>query len=416
MFSKIYLCATKLKLLFLMLLIFTVPIKSNGYEISKSKDVNEIQLERDVKKLIYDGDIVTIRHQIDKLYQLADVYEKKGLDEKAIGLYKKALEANSGNIPVQMLLANLLKKTGRNDEAMETAYIVFELAEDNKLIIESEKFLLAGGHKIPDFNTNPVVDANVEIVLVPMGDINYRTLHSLREALKERMGINFTISRKTKNIGLVDRVFTSRFINNYYDWLKGIIEPNKFPEIVTELGYTEKGLEDANARNEFIHSFYSALGERGQKEIREYDEQLLNARKTVQYNANRLLSEMHKEFPLGNNTTVKGYMAITDKDIYANESNFLFGNAMTGYGVMSYHRFTSGFNHEEQNRPRLIKRVVKQAISTANFILGIPRCTNPNCVRAYPHSLDEHDQKPDTLCPLCRKRLDDYRKTQANRL
>jgi predicted Zn-dependent protease len=72
---------------------------------------------------------------------------------------------------------------------------------------------------------------------------------------------------------------------------------------------------------------------------------------------------------------------------------------------MSYHRYTAAFNQEPPNRPRLLERTVKQGISSTFHILDIPRCTPPTCVRAYPHTLVEHDQKTGELCRDCRRAL-----------
>jgi predicted Zn-dependent protease len=72
---------------------------------------------------------------------------------------------------------------------------------------------------------------------------------------------------------------------------------------------------------------------------------------------------------------------------------------------MSYHRYTAAFNKEPPNRPKLLERTVKQAISSTFFILDIPRCTSPACARAYPHNLVEHDQKTDALCQDCQRAL-----------
>jgi predicted Zn-dependent protease len=35
-------------------------------------------------------------------------------------------------------------------------------------------------------------------------------------------------------------------------------------------------------------------------------------------------------------------------------------------------------------------------------MLGVPRCIDPMCARAYPASLEEHDAKGDKLCEVCR--------------
>ena len=85
-----------------------------------------------------------------------------------------------------------------------------------------------------------------------------------------------------------------------------------------------------------------------------------------------------------------------------------FGTASTGegYGVTSYAQFTAENNNENQNRERLLDRTLKQAFSTGLFMLGIPRCSNPFCGRAYPSSVQEQDQKDDELCDECKENLE----------
>lgn len=99
-----------------------------------------------------------------------------------------------------------------------------------------------------------------------------------------------------------------------------------------------------------------------------------------------------------------GYMGVANVDLFWHDNNFIFGvGSSSGYGVMSYHRFTADFNRETPNRQRLVSRALKQALSTAGFIFGVPRCSDPRCARAYPNSLAEHDAKSTKLCDSCRE-------------
>jgi len=83
---------------------------------------------------------------------------------------------------------------------------------------------------------------------------------------------------------------------------------------------------------------------------------------------------------------------------------FVFGMAYNGgsAGVMSVARFTAGFNQDSPHRPRLMNRLLKQALSSYGQMLGAVRCRNPECARSYPHSLAEHDAKSADLCSPCR--------------
>jgi len=69
-------------------------------------------------------------------------------------------------------------------------------------------------------------------------------------------------------------------------------------------------------------------------------------------------------------------------------------------GVMSTLRFELG-----AKKARLIERAAKQALSSTGFVLGIKRCEGKECARAYPASLEEHDQKPGSLCAVCRENV-----------
>jgi predicted Zn-dependent protease len=141
----------------------------------------------------------------------------------------------------------------------------------------------------------------------------------------------------------------------------------------------------------------------GQKAVDEFDNQLRALRKaSPQWDAGRLIDSIEKNLAPQRRPGV-WFLAVTEHDIYGDNSNFLFGIAKTGtpYGLIAPIRFTAAFNEESERRERLITRLVKQALSSYGFMLGVGRCSLPACARAYPHSLAEHDAKPDQLCPEC---------------
>lgn len=96
-----------------------------------------------------------------------------------------------------------------------------------------------------------------------------------------------------------------------------------------------------------------------------------------------------------------GLMIVMEHDLRVDNLNFIFGTAdiPSKIGVMSIARFST------PAKEVLKSRVVKQAFSTVGFILGLGRCTMPECARAYPHSVREHDQKSEQICLTCLKRL-----------
>ena len=365
-------------------------------------------LESIVAKLLQ-GDQVLMRREINKVFELANIYAAEGKEDRAIQLYEKALEVNAANIPAQMELATLLHKKGRKTEAIEKAAIVQEFAEDGDLIEKSEALLKSLGRPTNSTETSSQTDKNVEIDLIPIGDVNPIVLRTLRDKLEQKMGTTFKISPSMDILGSPDRTYKEVFLRDYIGWLKQRIGETKFPAVLSELGFNLTDLNSSENRLKFIYSLFEHSGVDSQKAREMFDAELAKSEAMKQYDEARLCQVIQTKYPLPEHSSVKGYLAITSVDLYEGESRFRFGGALPGYGIMSLRRFTSAFNNEDQNRPRLVTRALKQTLSSANFVLGIPRCSNPNCARAYPSSLPELDQKPDELCSLCKERLSAYR-------
>jgi predicted Zn-dependent protease len=288
---------------------------------------------------------------------LADIYSSEGNDNKAIRLYNEGLKVDSWKLEYQLKLAKLLKKCGDTSTAAEKAKIVREYAEDEQLILDSENLLKGLG-------TTDIVDEkgyetanDVEIVIVPLGRVNKRLLHEVKDELQKIMGIKYSISQTSLELGTTDRSSA----NNLLGFL--------LKKIISRLNKK---------------AFWQMNG---------------------QHDASGLLSNIQNAFKIEKGSNIKGYLGVTEADIFAKDYNFLFGWAGKGYGVASYHRFRAVFAGESPQRPRLRKRTVKQCISSSFHILGIPRCTTPTCAQAYPHSLIEHDQKSLKICSWCKERL-----------
>jgi predicted Zn-dependent protease len=98
-----------------------------------------------------------------------------------------------------------------------------------------------------------------------------------------------------------------------------------------------------------------------------------------------------------------GLLIVIGQDMRCKGLNFVFGTAdiPKRYGIISTARFAMG----HPSRELLMARVVKQAFSTVGFIAGIGRCPTPDCARAYPNSVSEHDRKSSKICNICLRRL-----------
>lgn len=95
---------------------------------------------------------------------------------------------------------------------------------------------------------------------------------------------------------------------------------------------------------------------------------------------------------------VIGALGVTGEDLATPDLNFVFGHGDRAkkVGVISYVRFSQG-----ADKPKLAKRLAIQALSTTGVLLGLGRCQDAACARAFPNSLQEHDQKQEVYCQKC---------------
>lgn len=363
------------------------------------------ELEKEANALLLSGN-VALRRKVDLVFALAKLYEQQGKIKKAIELYDKALEVNAWNLECQLRLAYLLKDTDRKQESVSKAQLVSDYAEDEALINDAQSLLTSMGISIKPQSKSPVVNKEIEIVLIPLGNVSMRMLEELQYALKETMGIHFSIANVKKDIGKYDRDMIQSYINYVFTSIHSSLSPTQIDVLLSELKLGNRDLELPNNKIKFIYAYFDKINKtEGIKEKKAFEELLTKGRSEGQYDIARLRKEMVREFPLKSESSIRGYLAVTGEDIYEEPSNFRFGGALPGYGVISYYRFSAVFNKENQNRPRLMKRSLKQAASSSFFILDIPRCSDPLCIRAYPHSLEELDEKSGKICPLCVSKL-----------
>ncbi len=101
---------------------------------------------------------------------------------------------------------------------------------------------------------------------------------------------------------------------------------------------------------------------------------------------------------------VVGVIAVTHRDLATPELNFVFGHGDRAVraGVTSYLRFAG----EGVRGDALAHRLAVQALSTTGVLLGLGRCEDASCARAFPKNLEEHDRKQERFCDACRARVD----------
>ena len=361
-------------------------------------------LEARVAKILAQ-DNVSQRSSINDVFQLADLYAQEDNVPEAIRLYEAGLRVDSWRWDFQLKLARLLQAHGRQGEAVEKAQQVVEYAEDPRLVEDGRALLSSLGIAPPESrSTIPAESTNSEeLVLVPVGGVRRWLLEEVRPELQQRLGLQVSIAPYDLELGPVDRSYQDQFVQALAKRLEASMPLEQRRELLAALHLRENDLNTAIGRKRFVDGAMQVVLQ--PEAYQQFLKKLEASSGQGQYDADRLVQVVKTAYPNAGKSRVLGYLSVTEVDIFNQDNNFLFGWAQPGYGVMSYHRFLASTNDESPNRPRLRQRLLKQAISSAFFVLGIPRCTSPVCVRAYPHSLTEHDQKGTELCAACQAQL-----------
>lgn len=376
---------------------------------------NFTELENEVRNLLGSNDIVNISRNLQKVYDLAQLYESKGDLKGAIDLYEAGLRAGAQDFEKQLILTKLYLKTGRKQRATEKAKDIFNLAEDEGLISEAHRILRSENVSLVSRKNTKVglLNTKVEIVLVPVGEVNQRYIEELRDKLEAGLKVSFLIGTQSVHLKKWDRSHAVVYVN---DIIKMMKTDSKFPNLLKALGFPETTADSYEGQLKIIRGSFDlqkkeAIDERIKTAIEKgagtFEMNLSKLQATGQYDTDTLLTTIKKELKPGEVPASRGYLGVTAEDLFSGTSTarFYFGSALTGgkIGVISYYRFLALNNQETQNRPRLLSRLYKQAISSVFFMFGIPRCTSLSCVRTFPKGLVEHDEKPEELCESCKK-------------
>ena len=98
-------------------------------------------------------------------------------------------------------------------------------------------------------------------------------------------------------------------------------------------------------------------------------------------------------------TDADAVLGIIDKDLYAENFNFIFGLAYSDCSLISLHRLIS------EDKELFYTRAVKEAIHELGHLAGLGHCPNISCVMHFSNRLGDTDIKNETFCTKCDKRF-----------
>jgi predicted Zn-dependent protease len=386
----------KVWFLLLSILVFTGIVGAIGVE--------KAELEAEAKRVLMLGDIDK-RKEVDVLYALGDVYLDEGDVANAKRLLGEALRVDSLNFTGQVKYAELLLKDDQKTEAIEKLKTVYTYAEEAELIDRSASILIEQGISLPSYLPKDPNDLKGPILyIVAVGNKNKVLMQEMAAELGKIIKMNVEVlDTAVLEVGPFDRNHAKEYIEHIAENIKEWLEPQDFRRRLRLCGISSIESASYDMLKVFV---WSTLKESlKDEEFSKFVETLDEYEKSGQYDSNRLYRLLVDRYPLSKPTMC--FLGITGYDIYAPDTNFVFGSSGLGHAIMSYHRFSGKFSNTTQNRPRLVKRTVKQAVSSAFFMLSIQRCNSPMCMRAYSNTLEEHDAKQDTLCSWCQRQLDE---------
>jgi len=222
-----------------------------GEDTKKVFDKKTI-LEERARKLLNIGD-VSLRKDVDVLFELAAIYVKEGKDKEAIDLYRRALQADSWRLEKQLEFGKLIAKGYDRDLAKDKALFVFEYAEDDALISEAQSLMtdLGADSVYLEPTANKVVSDKIEIVIVPIGNINKILLNEIRIDLQNTLGITYTISGVGLDLGHADRNRVEQHIDETIEKIKAGLSPEKLGEFLAELDLSESDLNGLDGKKSY---------------------------------------------------------------------------------------------------------------------------------------------------------------------
>lgn len=363
-------------------------------------------LEVEVRTLLV-GDNVQLRRHLGKVAQLMNYYRKQGRPTRAIDLLRRMLQVNADDTEYQVMLAEMLRDVGQMDEATAVVSRVCHAVESTNLAARTEALLpawsAAGGTAIL-WNARAAPEDGVRITLVAMGEAPYVVHREFADRLNRLLGVPVRLHDKTLALGPASRSSADDWLERQYDRVAKYSSDNQWAVLGLDIDPRASAELIVEQKLGALEALFRVQGPEGEQGWERFQAKLNRLRTKVQYNVAEIIPELLKNYPAAPHELVIG---VVSGDLYGEGNNFLFGNAASPYGVISYQRYTAAFNDEGENRARLVARMLKSGAWVSFAASRLPACSTPHCMRTYVHSLTEVDDNSPDLCEVC---LDQWRK------
>lgn len=347
-------------------------------------------------------DNIEARRRVDTVFDYSDFLAATGKRKDAIKYIQGGLKLNPFRLDQQLKLAKALAEDKDAKGATAAAEVVARRAEDDRLIIEAKAVL---GQPGPDTSVSAASEAPAKgpaVVLVPVGDCDVLLLKDLAPLLALKLGIPVATVKLDVKLPKPARDPYADYLLNLGVRMKEVSKKDG-KKFLDRLKLKPEDLSEEKKLLAFARAYILEVD--GPGKVADLWRDLRAAWIQKQWEAEKL-----QEAVAAAAAGVKGpgvvCLGVTKLDQFAKGTNYVFGLSGQGGGIMSYARFRAEFEDEPPDRKRLLNRTLKQALSTAGFLFGAPRCTSPDCARAYPNSLKEHDAKSDDVCSACKEALE----------
>jgi archaemetzincin len=135
-----------------------------------------------------------------------------------------------------------------------------------------------------------------------------------------------------------------------------------------------------------------------------------------QHRSNIILRKIHAYAE--KKKTLDRVLGIVNVDIYAQELNFVFGEAEYPgkAALISLWRLRPEFYGKAPNTELPVERSAKEAVHEIGHTLGLQHCSNPFCAMYFSNSTFETDRKQSLFCSKCYLKIERAEKDKVESL